>query len=207
MQLIPINFKDDNHRHAISKLAKRNEFCESDLNFLLGLPVHPVLDAVLKSQGLEVPLFADGDYGGFLLINTEKEAGKKKVAGFIIGGTPDDKLCLIHFLLVDRAFRNRGFGKDMVWTYMRQQLYNGFLFLVVKDASNPDYWKKNFGFVDDPVFKSSLPGHARLVHSTFGKLQRVEEKGDKLKHEGKRGAEQGVSLQQSDQGHSPSNEK
>jgi len=103
MKTVDIDFSNNKHVSIILKLSKMNKFYEKDINYLVG-GITPT------GYYCEVKIYKnDKRRKGFFVFDD------KKVVGFIIYSVePIIGTICINFILVDKRYRNIGYGKSMI---------------------------------------------------------------------------------------------
>jgi ribosomal protein S18 acetylase RimI-like enzyme len=142
-----IDFDSEQHKKIIMKLCERNNFSIHETYFIL---YEQVKQEFINDTGLtqekalqymkdEIRLY-ENKTGKFICL-------KNKVCGFIyIGHTNFFAISEIIFLLIDKKYRNKGFGKALV-EEAKKICKNEHTLRVAVEEKNVDYYTK-FGFTE-----------------------------------------------------------
>lgn len=162
MTTIAIDYSSKQHKQIIIQLCKRNTFyindiashlyCNEDIElhrpFLkhVNLPIRiETATLILMSNKLKKL-----NQKGFLL--TVNIDNKTKVVGFVMFNITDGATELL-FLLVDKSWRKKGFGKDLMNAY-HSALQNEISIIQVEETTIPFY--KKFGYKYERTVEDSI---------------------------------------------------
>ena len=121
-----IDFDNINHINYIKKLAKRNKFYERELNASIEYEYIPKKKDNVECKGL------------FYIDN-------KKVIGFIIYQFVGKGYIKVDFMLIDKDFQNKGYGKQLINKIIDIKP----TFIVIEcDKKTKKYYIKNFNFFE-----------------------------------------------------------
>ena len=150
--------------YIIKRLYKawQNETISTEI--LLDLSTkHNQLFKLLAGPTYKSFFFENQPYYGYFYIE-EKEGKKKIVAYMIFYNREDLRLSTVHFLLVDKEYRNKNISKALVSHYIKEHRKQKFDISVIKDAECTQYWQM-YGYIEDPFHKSDVPNHTRMICS------------------------------------------
>jgi GNAT superfamily N-acetyltransferase len=127
--LMDIDFDNINHINYIMKLAKRNNYYQ--------LQLLSSIEEYYKTNGsLRVDYV---DFKGLFYIEN------KKVLGFIIYQFIDKQYIKVDFMLIDKSFQNKGYGKQLINKVISIRPS----FIVIEcEKDTKDYYIKNFNFFE-----------------------------------------------------------
>ena len=162
-----IDFINSNHLKYISKLSKRNDFYQKQLNTkMYGIYETDHGYAVIKN---EMDLFINEEYrkGYFLVKNN-------KVIGFIIYQNPHNVYAKLDFLLIDKEYQKQGFGTILYQILKNECILDKLQFLVVEcDEKSKEYYQNKLNFIGIDV---EMKDRAK----TFTKTKTFDDYDDKL---------------------------
>ena len=126
MKIVNIDFDNKEHVSIILKLSKRNKFYEGDINYLVGGILSEETQFFMKKYNktpfdiyMYTPIYQmEEQRKGYFIMED------KKVVGFMI--YYDEiyiKTSRINFLLIDKNYRNMGYGKFLLETVDKTNLY------------------------------------------------------------------------------------
>jgi GNAT superfamily N-acetyltransferase len=124
-----IDFDNINHFNYIMKLAKRNNYYQLQL-------FSSIKDYYKTNGSLRVDYV---DFKGLFYIEN------KKVLGFIIYQFVEKVYIKVDFMLIDKEFQNKGYGKQLINKVISIKP----TFIVIECEENTkDYYIKNFNFFE-----------------------------------------------------------
>lgn len=123
--IMDIDFDNINHINYIKKLAKRNKFYEIEIDYSIKEEYKP------KKDDIEIK-------GLFYIDN-------KKVIGFITYQYVGKLYIKVDFMLIDKDFQNKGYGKQLINKIISIKP----AFIVIEcDKKTKEYYIKNFNFFE-----------------------------------------------------------
>ena len=124
--IMDIDFDNINHINYIKKLAKRNKFYERELDASIEQEYIPKKRDNIECKGL---LYIDN----------------KKVIGFITYQYVGKLYIKVDFMLIDKDFQNKGYGKQLINKLINIKPS----FIVIEcDEKTKEYYIKNFNFFE-----------------------------------------------------------
>jgi GNAT superfamily N-acetyltransferase len=123
IKFLKINLKDTNHINYILKLSKRNHFYEKYINRDINC-----------FKELEINI------GWLVVLNS-------KVIGFLIYKIGDDKMCDLHYILIDKLFQHKGYGTQILKYFIDYAESTSDIHIVIlKNDTKSNFYKRN-GFI------------------------------------------------------------
>lgn len=171
-----INLHFEPHREIVMKLCNRNKFYETDVYSELYRDLHPAFKKIaIETRGLnEYNKFIEDLFSGlesFGYFVTIEEAGKKKVAGFIIYNIEnydiEKKLgkSYLLFILIDKKYQNNGLGTKLIHKYIETIEEQKLIYATVKvENKEVAAFYKKFGFDNHSDIIDSEKGKYELLH-------------------------------------------